>query len=160
MPASFQNIKEELSKILRGKVLIVGIGNTLRGDDAFGPLLIEKIKDRVKADCLDAGSSPENYIGKIIKLNPDVVLFVDSVSMDAEPGTVKLITVDRIPQYGFSTHNMSPKLMIENISSQIKVNIFMLGIQPKSLEFTEVISQELCDKLVLLEDIFTEILGK
>ena len=109
---------------------------------------------------MDAGSSPENYIGKIIKLNPDVVLFVDSVSMDAEPGTVKLITVDRIPQYGFSTHNMSPKLMIENISSQIKVNIFMLGIQPKSLEFTEVISQELCDKLVLLEDIFTEILGK
>lgn len=154
-----ENLREELSKILSGRVLIVGVGNTLRSDDAFGPELIKRIKDKTGADCLDVGPTPENYIGKIIKLKPNVILFVDTVSMDEEVGTVKLITEEQIPRYEFSTHNMSPKLMIENIKGQIKVNIFMLGIEPKSLEFGETISKEILDQLTNLENILIEVLG-
>jgi len=159
MPLAPDNIKEQLSKILLGKVLIVGIGNSLRGDDGFGPALIERINSRVKANCLDAGSSPENYIGKIIKLEPQVILLVDAVSMDKEAGSVKLIKADEIPQYGFSTHNVSPRLMIENIKEHIKAEIFMLGIQPKNLEFGSPLSEELRRKLLLLENIIMEVLG-
>ncbi|MBL7130546.1 MAG: hydrogenase maturation peptidase HycI [Candidatus Omnitrophica bacterium] len=156
----FNNLKNELSKLFSGKILIVGIGNQLRSDDGFGPALISRIQEKVKANCLDAGSSPENYIGKIVKLEPDVILFVDAVIMDEPPATIKLIKEEQIPQYGFSTHNMSPKLMIENIKSQIKVKIFMLGIQPKNLEFGEKISKELNEMLISLDSIFVEILGK
>ena len=94
------------------------------------------------------------------KLKPNTILFLDTVSMDKPPAAIKLIQGDEIPHYGFSTHNMSPKLMIENIKSQIKVKIFMLGIQPKSLEFGEEISKEVLEKIVFLENIFMEILGK
>jgi hydrogenase 3 maturation protease len=171
MPKNPQDLKQELSKILLGNVLIVGIGNEIRGDDAFGPELIKRIDKKIKAQCLDVGSSPENYIGKIVKLKPDVILFVDSASMEEEPGTAKLIGIDEIPQYGFSTHNMSPKLMIDNINNQLKtnpvrngfsngVNIFMLGVQPKSLEFGEPLSRELENSLTLLTKIFIGILGR
>jgi hydrogenase 3 maturation protease len=155
-----QNIKQELSQILLGKVLIVGIGNPLRSDDGFGPALIQRIKDKIKADCLDAGLSPENYIGKIISLKPDTILFIDTVSMNEEVATMKLIEEDQIPEYGFSTHNMSPILMIENIKGRIKTKIFLLGIEPKSLKFGEEISEELKQKLTYLENIFIEALGK
>lgn len=157
---SLGNLKNELSQILLGKVLIVGIGNQLRSDDAFGCALIGRVQGRVSASCLDTGASPENYIGKIIKLQPDVVLFVDTVSMDQPVATIKLIKEDQIPIYGFSTHNMSPKLMIENIKSQIKVEIFMLGVQPKNLEFGEHISSELNNALFSLENILTEVLAR
>ncbi len=153
------NLKDELSKILHGKVLVVGIGNQLKSDDGFGPELINRIKDKINADCIDVGLSPENYIGKIIKLKPDVILFIDAVSMDEPIATIRLISDDQIGQYGFSTHNMSPKLMIENIKSQIQTKVFMLGIQPKNLKFGEEISEELIDKLTYLEVILVDILG-
>ena len=154
------NLKNELSDIFSGKVLIAGIGNQLRSDDGFGPALISRIQGRIKAICLDTGSSPENYIGKIVKLEPDIVLFIDTVSMNEPPATLKLVKEDQIPLYGFSTHNMSPKLMIENIKSQIKTKIFMLGVQPINLEFGEKISKELNEILLSLEIMLVEILGK
>ncbi|MFH1621590.1 MAG: hydrogenase maturation peptidase HycI [Candidatus Omnitrophota bacterium] len=157
---SQDNLKKELSEILSGKVVIVGIGNQLKSDDGFGPSLISRIQNKINTVCLDTGLSPENYIGKLIKLNPDVIIFVDAVSMDEPPGTVKLIPHDQIPIYGFSTHNMSPKLMIENIKNQINTEVFMLGVQPKNLEFGENISQEINNALISLESMFVEILGK
>ena len=61
---------DRLKRLLIGKVVIVGIGNSLRGDDALGPLLVERLKERVKVPCIDAGRSLENYIGKILKEEP------------------------------------------------------------------------------------------
>ncbi len=153
------NLKSQLSQILSGNVLIVGIGNQFKSDDGFGPALINRIQGKVKATCLDTGLSPENYIGKIIKFRPQVILFVDVVSMDAPVATVKLIDSDQIALYGFSTHNMSPKLMIENIMCQIDTKVFMLGVQPKNLEFGEKISPELNGALNSLETIIIELLA-
>ena len=48
--------------------------------------------------------------------------------------------------------------MIENIKMQINTKIFLLGIQPKSLEFGEKISQELNKALNYLEGIIADIL--
>ena len=159
MSTSFKDLKVELSHLLLGRVLIVGIGNQLRADDGFGPSLIKRLQGKIKADCLDAGLSPENYIGKIIKFIPDVILFIDAVSIQQPPSTIRLIKAEQIPEYGFSTHNMSPRLMIDNIKSQIKTEIFMLGIEPENLEFGESISKNVLEKLVLIENILIEILG-
>jgi hydrogenase 3 maturation protease len=156
---SQEDIKKRLSDLLSKDVLIVGIGNTLRSDDGFGPLLVSALKGKVKADCLDAGLSPENYIGKIVKLKPKTILFIDVISSDEPVATIKLIKEDEIPLYGFSTHNMSPKLMIEHIKAQIKTDIYLLGIQPKNLEFGEGMSNELKESLDFLYNIFVDILG-
>jgi len=157
---SQENLKEELSLLLKGKVLIVGIGNTLRSDDGFGPTLVNQLKSRINAACLDVGPSPENFIGKIVRLNPDVILFIDAVSMDSPPATVRLISEDQVPVYGFSTHNMSPKLMIDNIKSQINTKVALLGIEPSNLEFGEQLSEEINNKVDYLKNIFLELLKK
>jgi len=36
-------MKNIFKNILKGKVVILGIGNTLRRDDGFGPALIERL---------------------------------------------------------------------------------------------------------------------
>ena len=156
---SHTTIKQELSNILQGRVLLVGIGNTLKGDDGFGPLLIQRMTGKIVADCLDTGMSPENYIGKIVKIEPDTIIFVDAVSFEGEPGEIKFVRSEEIGEYGFSTHNMSPKLMIENIKAQIKTKIAMIGIQPKSVNFGEEISPQTSEKIDYLENIFIELIG-
>ena len=64
------------------KIVLVGIGNPLRGDDGFGPALIAALDGQVRAVCIDAGTAPESYAGKIIKENPDTVVFVDAADLD------------------------------------------------------------------------------
>ena len=71
---------------LRGKTVIVGIGNSLRGDDGFGPALVQRLQGRVRPVCIDAGVAPENYLGRIVKEQPDTVLLVDAAHLGLEPG--------------------------------------------------------------------------
>jgi len=134
-PASFKNI-------FKGKTVIVGIGNTLRRDDGFGPALIKKLKGRVRALCLDAGMAPENYAGKITKEKPDTILLVDALHLDRAPGEYELLKKEDILSSGFSTHDLSPKMFIEYLENNTSAHIYMLGVQPKSVSFGEEMSND------------------
>ena len=49
-----------LKDILKGKVVIVGIGNTLKGDDGFGPAVIEQLRETPLPDgvaAVDGGTA-------------------------------------------------------------------------------------------------------
>lgn len=111
----------------------MGIGNPLRGDDGLGPVLIERLKGKVKAVCIDAGNSPESYTGKIIKENPDTVLLVDAVHLNLPPGQYRILLPEEIVKSGFTTHDISPRMFIEYLKTQTRANIYMLGIQPENI---------------------------
>ena len=88
------------SHLFKGKLVIVGIGHPLRGDDDLGPCLARRLVGHINALCIDAGSAPENYLGKIIKFSPDVVLFIDAVDFNKEPGFYKILEQDQILKTG------------------------------------------------------------
>lgn len=129
--------------ILNGKVVIVGVGNTLRGDDGFGPALIERLKGKTKAACVDAGSAPENYAGKILKENPDTILIVDALHLGLTPGEYEILKKDDILNCGLSTHDISPHMFIKYLEHETSASIYVVGVQPKSLSFGEKISDRL-----------------
>lgn len=146
---SFSNLKS----ILKGKVVIVGIGNTMRADDGFGPALIDKIKGKLKAVCIDVGAVPENYSGKIIKENPDTILIIDALHLGKKAGEYEILKKDDIAKMGLSTHDISPNMFIDYLESQTQANIYFLGMQPKSLSLGKEMSNEVqraIDELVEL----------
>ncbi|NQT95340.1 MAG: hydrogenase maturation peptidase HycI [Candidatus Omnitrophica bacterium] len=132
----------EIKNILKGKVVIVGIGNIMKGDDGFGPLLVEKLKDKTPFVCIDGQTAPENYTGKIAKENPDTILLVDAVHMDLNPGVYKILKKDEIANSGLTTHNMSPAMLIEFLENSTGAEIYLLGMQPKSINFGDEMSSE------------------
>jgi hydrogenase 3 maturation protease len=133
--------------ILRGKTVIVGIGNSLRGDDGFGPALIEQIQGKVGCICIDAGSAPEKFLGVIVKEEPDTILFVDAADLDLEPGQYRILEPVDIVKCGLTTHDMSSRMLIEFLENQTKANILMLGVQPQHLSLGEAMSQCLTETL-------------
>lgn len=133
-------MKNKLKNILKGKIVIIGVGNVLQGDDAFGPLLIERIKDNVDAVCIDAGSAPENYAGKIAKLKPDTVLIVDAVHLGLKPGEYEILQKKDITENTFTTHNLSPAMFIGYLQKEINAAIYVLGMQPEDISFGREIS--------------------
>jgi hydrogenase 3 maturation protease len=134
-------MEKHLSSLLNGKTVIVGIGNPLRGDDGFGPHLVELLRNTVKAVCIDAGTAPESYIGKIIKEDPDTVLIVDAVHLGLEPGEFRVMEGSEILQSGFTTHDLSPRMFMDHLEQRTRARIYMLGVQPQSVHFGDEMSE-------------------
>ena len=142
--------------ILQGKSVIVGIGNSLRGDDGFGPALIGQIQGKVGFICIDAGSAPEKFLGVIVKEEPDTILFVDAADVDLEPGQYRILEPADILNCGLTTHDMSSRMLIEFLENQTKANILMLGVQPQHVSLGEAMSQCLTESLDEIEMLIQE----
>ncbi|MDD2891261.1 MAG: carbamoyltransferase HypF, partial [bacterium] len=98
----------------------------------------------------DCGTVPENYLGKIIKESPDVLIFVDAGIFNAPPGTIKLLNLNNIDTNSISTHSLSLDYIINWIKTEIKTQVFVIGIQAKSTNFGDPISREVKESIKLL----------
>ena len=138
---SFENIARKL----KGRVVIVGIGNSLRGDDGAGPALIREMRPLVseensKITLIDAGEAPENYLQKILDPEPDTILLVDAADFKAPPGSFRSIESQESLEQGLSTHNASLKLTIDFLKMSTGAEILLLGIQPENTYLGESLS--------------------
>jgi len=126
-----EKLFDQLNKLRSSKTLIIGIGNTLKGDDGAGPLLCQQLQQaKVSAELIDAGSVPENYIQPIVKKAPQNLLIIDAIDFKAPPGSISIFKTDQLSSLVISTHTLSPHLFIDMIRRQINVEVFFIGIQP------------------------------
>lgn len=148
---------EHLKEHLRGRVVILGIGNTLKSDDGIGSILASRLKEKVSFTVYDAGPSPENYLGKIIKDKPDTIVIIDAVDFGGSPGEFRVLEGQGLRTTNlFSTHNASLSLAINYLQSNLKADIIILSIQPKNLAFGQNLSPEAAKTLDTLEKFFYE----
>ena len=143
-----------LKDILKGKVLILCLGNLDRGDDGVGIRLSAAIKGKVKYEVIDAGVTPEDHIGVINRLDPDNIIIVDAIHFEGNVGDMRIFRGEDLRSGQISTHNVSPKLLIEYLASSTKAEIYILGIKPKSNKFGEALSEEVEKTVKELEDLF------
>ena len=116
---------------LTGKRLVVmGVGRSESGDDGLGPLVVGLLSGRTSATLLDAATTPENFAGPVTRAKPDVLLMVDAVNFSAPVGRVRLLRARELAETDFTTHAMSPRLLLDFISEQTGAEILVLGVQP------------------------------
>jgi hydrogenase 3 maturation protease len=137
-------------KIMGKRLLIMGVGNRLRGDDAIGPLLMDRLQSNVIADLLDAGDVPENYLGVIESASPEIILVVDAVNFGAQPGEVALFSLDQLSNMTVSTHNASLHLLFKALQLDPPPDVLLLAIQPANLIFGEPLSSPVMETLDML----------
>lgn len=133
---------------------IIGIGNIMRGDDGYGPKLIEILKKKqVKAHLFDCGTVPENYIFPILSTSCDTIILADAADIKEAPGSVKVLPLGDISGANFSTHNSSIRLFTDLLmTGKDNLNIFAVSIQPKSIAFGEPLSKEVKSAMESLAD--------
>ena len=153
------NNKNPFIEILKGKVAIFGMGNLLRGDDALGPLLVNKLQGKVNAECINAENAPEKYIGKVIKLAPDTLIIIDAVHLGMSSGKYRLLRPEKLTGVGFSTHDIPLPDLVEYIKTEIDVEIYILGVQPEQLVLGESLSDPVKKTIQTLENLLIEAIG-
>ncbi len=146
---------DHLKSHLQGKVIILGIGNPLRSDDGAGSILASRIKDGVSFLVWDGGLNPENYLNRIIKEKPDTLVLIDAADFGGKPGELRLMEAEEIQTTNlFATHNASLSLLINYLQGNIKMNIIVLVIQPKTIALGDTLSPEVSAVLNNLENFF------
>ena len=138
----------DLKPLLKGRVVVLGIGNTLKQDDGAGPAVIAKIKNqkskiKKNVELLDGGSAPENYTGKIKQIKPDTLVVIDTVDFGSKPGSIRIIEEKEIRTQSLSTHNVSLKTYVDYLKADLPdLAVMLVGIQPKQVGFGEGLSPE------------------
>ena len=130
------------------RVAIVGIGNTLRSDDAAGVLVVRALtefrlfRDRESVLVVDAGHAPENGTSILRRFEPDIVLLIDAVDTGEAPGSIRWVEMDEIEGMSASTHSMPLSMLASYLNWELKCEVTLLGIQLKSNEVGETLSAE------------------
>ena len=106
-----------LPPLLARRWLLVGIGNDLRGDDGFGPLLARRLIAR-SLPAIDAGMAPENVTGPILRAAPEVLILADATDLGAAVGTVRLLAATDLAEGGTSTHDPSLTMLLAYLEAQ------------------------------------------
>jgi len=138
-------------------VVILGVGNTLKGDDAAGPLVCERLSGRVSATVIDAGAVPENYIGPVLEALPDVLFVVDAVDFGGRPGQIRVCMPEEIRGFAFSTHALSLHLSIELICRETNLEVRVIGIQASGTKLGDCLSPAVRDAAETLADTLIEL---
>ncbi len=146
-----KSLQNKLQNLLAGKIAVVGMGNILKADDGAGPRLVQELQGTVTAALFDAGTSPENQLGPIIRAKPQTVLLVDALHFDQPPGSIQLFSAKDFVTSALTTHNLNLEFFINYLKEHGITNIMLLGIQPASVEFSDELSppvRKALDKLL------------
>lgn len=152
---------EMLNKLAGQATVIVGIGNTLKGDDAVGPLVCRRLsRCKIAADLLDAGTVPENYIQRIIKKAPQNLLVIDAIDFGDSPGTIRIFRPEQLAAGSISTHTLSPFVFVDMIRQSTPAQAYFIGIQPAHLKLGEPVSREIHRSVKRLCRLLMDIFGR
>lgn len=133
------DLKNRLGQTDPDRIVFVGIGNRMRGDDASGVALLSHL-DGLGSHILDAGVTPEEYTGIIKRLKPTTIVFLDALDFGGLPGQMKIIEIEDISQNRVSIHKISLDIIMDYLKQETGADVFLLGLQYASLSFNSGLS--------------------
>jgi hydrogenase 3 maturation protease len=146
------------------RIAVLGIGAELRGDDAAGSLIAQRLKARLSAEEMQrvlpvfGGAAPENVTGEICEFEPSHVLMIDAAALGLAPGEGRLIGPEEISGVSFSTHMLPISILIAFLQERLpSARILALGLEPRGTELLAPPSKEI---LAAVDAIVGEIRAK
>jgi hydrogenase 3 maturation protease len=138
------------------RVAVVGVGNTMRGDDGAGILVVRalaaRLQDAPDVLLIDGSTAPENFTSPIRRFRPDLVIEIDAAHLEQPPGTVAWVDWRDADGMSASTHTLPPSVLASFLSADLGCRVSLLGIQPATLEMGDGVSPEVAMAVARLTD--------
>ncbi|CAI2120015.1 Hydrogenase 2 maturation protease [Serratia fonticola] len=143
------------------RILVLGIGNLLLGDEAVGVRIVEALEQRYRlpahVEVLDGGTSGMELMEMMA--DRDHLIVADAVLTGAAPGSVAVLYDEEIP--ALFTRKVSPHqlglsdvLMALRLTDEFPRRLTLVGVVPESLEpgigLSAVVSQAIEPALALV----------
>jgi len=123
-------------------ICVIGLGNVLMGDDAFGPYVIQVLESRYRfpqqVAVRDLGTPSLDLISYIREF--DVLIVLDTVSSDGEPGELRFYDREAIlkqplePRISPHEPALKEALLITEFDGSGPSTVTLIGVIPYSTE--------------------------
>jgi hydrogenase maturation protease len=111
------------------RVLIIGVGRRVRGDESAGLLVAEYLRGMLgDHQVVVAEDRPENYTDAIRRYNPSRILYVLAARSGGAPGETRLISFEKHERV--LLHESPMTTLTHFLSSLMSVEVSMLLIEP------------------------------
>lgn len=123
------------------QVLVLGLGNALMSDDAFGVRVVEQLQSRYRfpeqVSVLDGGTLGLDLLPRLEGV--DKLLIVDAIEMHAEPGEIFRLEGEEVPRAfanKLSVHQMGVQdlLAVAELQGCCPPELVVWGAQPGCIE--------------------------
>lgn len=139
---SAEALADRLGEWVCDTTAIVCIGSELRGDDAAGVEVAQRLAGRLPWRVFDARNAPENFLMPIARAAPASVVVIDAVHFAARCGEVALFEPDALAGDGPSTHGPAPIAFLESLAALHPCRRVVVGIQGGQTAFGAPLSGE------------------
>ncbi len=136
-----------LPSFCSSRVLILGVGNILFGNDGFGPEVIDHLTRHYvlpdDVDILDVGTGARKvlFTVSLSETRPEEIVIVDAVDWGNEIGSVSEIPVESLPITkvdDFSLHQVPTSNMLRELQDDCSVKVTVIvcdvGEVPQMIE--------------------------
>jgi hydrogenase maturation protease len=133
-------VKNEIPNLKSQKIVLIGIGNEYRTDDAVGLTVARRLKEEAPEHIAVLEASGEGAALMELWKGADAAILVDAVSSGAPPGTIHRFdaVAEPIPTkfFHYSTHAFSVAEAIElaRALNRLPPCLIVYGIEGKSFE--------------------------
>jgi len=123
---------------VKKRVLILGCGNVLFGDDGFGPAVVQYIEDKCKIPddvyVMDIGTGTNKVLFTLAlsEMRPEKIIILDVVNVKRKPGELFEIPIEEFLKsktIDFSTHLPLATNLLKELRNTCSVNITILACQ-------------------------------
>ncbi len=109
------------------KVLFVGVGNSMMGDDGVGVFLAKLLSSYVPV--CDVGERPEDVLSWDLG-DIDTVIFMDACAFGGKPGDVILLKAEDTKERFLYSHRVPISIVASLLEG---VEVYVLGVEPQSI---------------------------
>jgi len=123
------------------RVLVLGCGNILLGDDGFGPAVVDHLQGHYAIPddvcVLDAGTGVRDILCTVAlsPIRPQRIIVIDAVDMGRNPGEVFVTPIEDFPPAkgrSFSLHQLPTSSLLKELKDCCQLDILLVMVQPES----------------------------
>jgi coenzyme F420 hydrogenase subunit delta len=124
------------------RVLILGVGNVLFGDDGFGPSAVEymlkncDVPEDVYVMDVGIGSGDILFNVALSQTRPQRIVILDAVDLKKKPGEVFELSIDELPANklaDFSMHFFPSSNFLKELRDQMNIDIVIVACQAERM---------------------------
>jgi len=134
--------EETVPEYVKKRVLILGVGNMLFGDDGFGPAAADYILKNCKVPndvyVMDVGIGAGDILFTVglSPKKPKKIIVLDAVDMKRKPGEIFELSIDDLPANkvtDFSLHLFPAANLLRELRDKMGVDIVILACQAERI---------------------------
>lgn len=140
------------------RTLVLGIGNTLLGDEGIGVHVVRYLQTQSlppDVDLVDGGTLSFTLAGAIAGAYRLIV--IDAAQLEAPPGTVRELVGAEMDHFirthkGLSVHEVSllDLLAVSHLTGDLPEQRAIIAVQPRSIDWSDELSPEVNQALPLI----------